>query len=300
METVPFGGWDRCAKLTAGRVEIIVTLEVGPRVLYLGIDGGPNQLHVNAKDAGIRGGTEYHSFGGHRLWTAPEDLVKTYTPDNEPVEHTEDGGWHVFKNQTDAFGIRKEYRIRPEPAQERFRLVHRVHNLGSEAVTLAPWCLTVMAAGGECFIPQHPFVPHSERLLPTRPVVLWGYTRMDDPRWTWGSRVIRLRQGKAGPQKIGSLVQQGAAAYLNSGILFLKRFPYDAGANYPDFGCNFETFTREDMLEVESLGGLQTLAPGQFAELAETWYLLPGQTAPAADSECGDWLDSLIDRHPFE
>ena len=35
---------------------------------------------------------------------------------------------------------------------------------------------------------------------------------------------------------------------------------FDAAATYPDLGCNFETFTNEEILEIESLGPLVTLA----------------------------------------
>ena len=36
------------------------------------------------------------------------------------------------------------------------------------------------------------------------------------------------------------------------------------------------TFSNEDMLEIEALGPLVTLQPGQKAELAETWELHGG------------------------
>ena len=62
-------------------------------------------------------------------------------------------------------------------------------------------------------------------------------------------------------------------AYLNAGTLFVKRFEYQPGKDYPDRGCNFETFTNEEILEAESLGPLARLEPGQAVEHVERWEL---------------------------
>ena len=53
------------------------------------------------------------------------------------------------------------------------------------------------------------------------------------------------------------------SATTTSGSLFVKTIEFRDGATYPDFGCNFETFTNEEMLEVEALGPLVRLEAGQ-------------------------------------
>lgn len=274
MEIVEYGGWKRCARLVSGDVEAIVTLDVGPRVIRLGFAGGRNELHESPKDMGKTGGSEYRSYGGHRLWIAPEDADRTFQPENEPVSLSEVDGWAVFSIPADKNGLRKELRIRAHE-QGGFFLEHYVHNDSSESATFAPWALTVMAPGGQCVFPQAPFQPHSSNFLPVRPLVLWSYTDMADPRYFWGTPYVVLRQDPSmGPQKVGSMVEQGWAAYQNGGNLFLKRFGFEPGATYPDMGCNFETFTRQDMLEVESLGPLVTLEAGGVVRHDEAWYLM--------------------------
>lgn len=309
MEIVPYGGWDRCARMVSGDTELVVTLDVGPRIIRYGFIGGENEFFENPRDRGAVGGSAYRGYGGHRLWIAPEDRERSYTPDNEAVEF----GDQYFRSAPDRFGIQKEIRIFPSPkppprAQsiaEResrgsglntagFRIEHVVHNEGAEPVELAAWALTVMAPGGECVFPQAVFRPHSESLLPVRPLVLWSYTDMADPRWTWGKRVVRLRHDpNLGPQKIGALVKEGIAAYANRGRVFLKHFEYLKEAVYPDMGCNFETFTRHDMLEVESLGPLQVVEPGSSVSHWESWSLFE-EAPPSDDEECGEWLRGLI------
>jgi hypothetical protein len=279
---------------------LIVTLEVGPRILSYGFVGGPNLLKVSQKDAGNRGGEDYRSYGGHRLWIAPEEVPKTYQPDNDPVEVTEEDGVFGFASAPDAYHLQKEIRIQPSQEIGGFRIEHRIYNRGLYGVELAPWALTVMDPGGVCLVPQHDHIPHGEVLLPARPLVLWPYTDMSDPRYTWGKQVLRLRQdADLGPTKFGMLVDQGYAAYANHGQLFIKRFEAEGFADYPDFNSNFESFTRQDMLEVETLGPIQIVEPDDYAVHYEAWYLVPNVTVPEGDAECRAWLDGLVSERPL-
>ncbi len=298
MEIVPYGGWQRCARIVAGNAEAIITLEVGPRIIRYGFVEGPNMLVEYAKDMGKSGGEEYKSYGGHRLWIAPEEDPKTLHPDNGPVEAFEEDGWLVFRASAEKWHIQKEIRIKA--VGEALCIEHRIYNNGVYAVELAPWALTVMAPGGECLFPQAPHIPHSEKVLPARPLVLWHYTDMTDSRWTWGKRVVRLRQDATrGSQKVGTFVDQGYAAYANFSLLFLKRFGAESDYVYPDGGCNFETFAREDMLEVESLGPMETIPPGDYASHSETWYLIPGVQVPTEDEACASWLEDIAESRPL-
>jgi len=273
MESISYGGWAHCARIVSGNVEAIVTLDVGPRIIRLGVINGRNELHEDPSEMGKTGSKEYRSYGGHRLWIAPEDKVRTYQPENEPVQHSEEHDWFSFKPKSDQFGIQKEIRIKAI-GDGGYHLEHRITNGGKSPLHMAPWTLTVMATGGTCMVPLEPFRPFPEQLTPARPLTLWTYTDLTDPRYILGRRVLRLSQDKRhGPTKIGMGVNQGYAAYYNPPNLFIKRFSHYQSEKYPDFGCNFETFTRQDMLEVEALGPLRDLKPGETVTHYEAWKL---------------------------
>lgn len=292
MEIVSYGGWERCARIVSGSVDAIVTLDVGPRVIRLGEIGGRNELHESPTEIGLTGGNAYRSYGGHRLWTAPEDKVRTYQPDNDPVEFEANDDWQIFRPRQDRFGIQKEIRVLPEGGGS-FRIEHRITNNG-EPIALAPWALTVMATGGVGLVPQAPFLEFPAILTPVRPLVLWSYTNMSDPRFMWGKSVVRMRQDlNRGPIKYGTCVSQGYAAYHNSPNLFIKRFEHDSEATYPDYGCNFETFTRQDMLEVETLGPIREVARGETLSHVERWKLLLNVALPEEDQALGETLAKL-------
>ena len=278
---------------------MIVTLEVGPRVISFGFAGGPNIFAVHEAEAGQTGGDQFRGYGGHRLWIAPEEPLRTLQPDNEPVDYTIDGETHVFTSPADVNHVQKQIRITPDAHNNRFVLVHRLINHGAYPVELAAWAPT-QCSGGVVLFPQAPFESHNDRLLPTRPLTMWGYTKLQDPRWTWGDQVVRLRHDATmGPTKIGTLIEQGYAACVNEGCVFLKRFPFVEAATYPDFNSNFETFTRQDMIEIETLGPVVTVSSGSFVDHQETWYLIKEQQIPASDSDCATWFAGLAASRPL-
>ena len=123
---------------------------------------------------------------------------------------------------------------------------------------------------------------------PNQELILWPYFDFTDTRWTFGSQYLLLRQDtKKGPTKIGLAHRMGWVAYLNQGNLFVKRFDYREGANYPDRGTRYQTFSNEDMLEMETCGELVELAPNASAELSESWELFQnvGEVRTEADVE---------------
>ena len=139
-----------------------------------------------------------------------------------------------------------------------------------------------MAPGGAAFVPQ-PKPEDPNGLLPDRTLVLWPYTDMSDPRHVWGKEFLIVRsQDAPHPTKIGFGAPDGWAAYANHNHLFVKRFAYDGAARYPDHGASVEVYTATGMLEMETLGPLQTLPPGASVEHVEEWYLLDG---PAVTDE---------------
>src|SRR3954467_15886295 len=96
MDIVPYGGWQRCARIANGRLEMIVTLEVGPRIIRFGQIGGPNEFVGALADMGKTGGADYRSYGAHRLWIAPEEVRIVVAPDNKLVEYLRERADHVF------------------------------------------------------------------------------------------------------------------------------------------------------------------------------------------------------------
>jgi hypothetical protein len=281
-------GWKNCAHLQNGLIELMVTTDVGPRVIRLGFIGQDNEFATWPEMLGKTGGDEWRIYGGHRLWHAPEDPVRTYWPDNVPVQvEAHDGFVRFIQPLEETTGIVKEMDIALHPDKALVRITHRLINRNLWAVSFAPWALSVMAPGGVGVIPLPPRGSHPKDLLSSSSLTLWPYTDMSDVRWTWGEKFILLRQepGNAKPQKIGAFVPDGWVAYARRGHLFVKQFDVDAGAAYPDRNSTVELFTNGDMLEVETLGPLTSLAPGSSVTHTEVWSLTDDVPQPESEQD---------------
>ena len=126
-------------------------------------------------------------------------------------------------------------------------------------------------------------------MLHNRILVIWPYTRINDPRLVLRDDFILIRASASlyaslPPLKIGYYNPHGWAAYWLDGVLFRKTFDLHPGAAYPDAGCNTETYC-SDAIELESLGPLGKLAPGASVTFTETWELFPSLDQPFIPAE---------------
>ena len=292
-DRVTLFGRHNCVKLSNGNTDVIVATDVGPRILGYSLSGGTNMLGEAAGVSMESALGEWKAYGGHRLWAAPEVSPRTIAPDNDPVEVITEGHLRVHLIQPiDKAGLRKEMSLELDPEGSVLTIWHRIKNCSVWDVELAPWSLTIMAGGGTAIVPQEPYKSHDDDVLPARPLVLWSYTDLSDPRFTVGGKYIRLRSDPAlkEPQKFGVANKRCWAGYLKGGTLFVKDFAHIEGETYPDFGCNNEVYTAGSFMELESLGPMVKAGPDHSVEHRERWWLFDGVNA--GDSE--ESLDTLL------
>jgi hypothetical protein len=295
LETIDYKGWPGTIRLSNGDAEVIAVTAVGPRILRYGFIEGPNAFDEDPATLGKTGGAKWQPYGGHRVWHSPEKQGRTDEPDNGPAEvEVLDSGELRVGNPPDMAGIAKEMIVALAPKGCAVRVRHRLTNHGMWDVTLAPWSLSIVAHGGRVVLPQEDWVSHGDDVDPVRPVVLWKFTEMSDPRWRWGARYISLRSNAdtKAPQKAGVYNAKGWGAHLTDEQAFIALI--DPGKGGPtansDFGCNFETYTEGAFQELETLGPLVTLKPGESAEHVEHWFI--AKTGPIPDDD--DSLDAKL------
>lgn len=279
MEIIPHSGWEHNLRLSNEQIEIIVTLDVGPRIISFRTKSGANVFKTFVEQLGGAGETEWMIRGGHRFWIAPEELERTYHIDNHPPRHSVDSstGEVIFESEQQAGGrILKTLGITFSTNSHKVKIRHTAKNTDSKPLEFAAWALSVMKAGGTAVIPQPPLGEHPRDLLPNRTMVLWPYTDLTDSRLRIGRDFMVLRQeADRPPLKIGLSHKEKEVAYIVDGSIFIKSFDFVEGETYPDGGCNFETFTNSEMLEVESLSPLKTVPPGGETTHIEEWTLAP-------------------------
>jgi hypothetical protein len=302
-----FAGWEKNLKLANDSVELMVTLEVGPRVISYRPLNGHNVFKLVEDEAGKSNEKEWRIRGGHRFWVGPEDFGKkeslTYAPDNLEVVHTIINPFSVVVSQvTESPAIvRREMVVSLNRTGPGAVVEHRLTNQGDEPLVLAPWALSVMEPGGYGVIPQPRPGTHPDDYAPNRAIVAWPFTDLSDDRLRLGRRMIVLKQKKGLPIKFGLRHTAGWAAYFRDGHLFIKSVPFIDGANYPDLGSNFEAFANSEFLELETLGPLKRVVPAETVVHNESWAVFANVVAPEIENEEAflEWIKPYTGQLPL-
>jgi len=292
IEKTAYAGWPNCYRVSNGEVELIVTTDIGPRVIRYGFVGGQNLFKEFKEQLGKSGEKEWMARGGHRVWMSPEDLKLSYALDNGPVQAKVSGDTIELTQPVEPeTGLQKQIVVKLAGAGSQVQVMNRMKNTAAKPREFAVWALTMMAQGGTAFTGFPPRGKHPVVVAPTNPLVMWAYTDFSDPRWKFTKKYLMLRQDPKNsvPQKTGHYNQNTFGAYLLGSDLFVKQYSPEAGRNYPDFGCSFETFTNGDFLEIETVGPLRTVKQGETAEHMERWSL-------HRNVKLSSWTDDELDR----
>lgn len=294
VEKMEYKGWRNCYRVSNGEIELVVTVDVGPRVMRFGFVGGQNLFKEFADQLGGTREEKHQLRGGDRVWKAPEDPVATWAPDNVPVEITITANGLIARAPVEPLtSLQKEIEVRMAASRAEVTVVHRITNRSLFSLEYSVWALTMMAPGGIAISGFPPRGRHPANLEATNPLVMWAYTNLSDKRWVFTKKYLTLKQDPANSeaQKLGMFNSNTWGAYILNGEAFVKQAHANSGEPYPDFGCSFETFTNNEFLEIETLGPLTKVPPGKTSEQVEHWSLHRGVVLTAITDEA---IDAVI------
>jgi len=242
------------------RVDFLTT--AGPRLVRLQLADSTENLLAetpNAKWETPYG--EFHLYGGHRFWYAPEVFPQTSFPDNQPIRIEElPNGVRLTEPTESASGLTKRLELHLAPDSAELTLIHHLQNDGARTPEVAPWGITELPLGGVALLPQR---VDTNGYGPNRQLALWSYSHWTDTRLELRDDWIRVHaQSQPTPLKIGYFDSHGWLAYLNREVLFVKRFQPLPGRSYPDLNCNAEVYVNDRYIELETLA-LQVVEGGQ-------------------------------------
>src|SRR6185312_15265695 len=132
--------------LATRELELTVTTSAGPRIVSFRARRGRNLFFEFPEDAPRAHGLLLR--GGHRLWHAPEDIVRTYQPDDDPLEVRRlPKGVALTQPVEPRTGLQKAIAV--ELLGERtVRVTHTLTNRGLWPVECAPWAVTMLRGKG--------------------------------------------------------------------------------------------------------------------------------------------------------
>lgn len=273
-----------CISMENGAAELLVTLDYGPRILHFTLSGEKNMLLVDkelalggsgeAFDRTFYKGAHFYFRGGHRLWVSPEAYPDTSYPDNDPVDYEIGGNTVRLTCKPQVHNdVQYRFEITMDDTAPSVTILHKVTNVSNAPKTFAPWAITVMDKGGLEIVPMN---TKDTGLLANRIISVWPYTNLSCRRSSFTDHYFTLRQNPEIERafKIGFDNEAGWSCYINHGMLFKKSYNHVVNGSYPDNGCSYETYTNNNILELETLGELKEFGPGETAEHIEKWELM--------------------------
>ncbi len=306
-------GWENCYALKSGSVELIATADVGPRIVYFGLAGGKNLFKLFQDQIGRTGDGEYHFYGGHRVWAAPEDLVYTYIPDNDPVRVSSDDhvGSLKLTRPADASNLERSLTLRvvsdnceserfiEKSSESGFGLLgsyvvrNEIVNRGNQPVKTASWAISSFIPGGVGFMPLNPLTTPAKRLQAQFSINLWPYSWLNNPSYQWKEEWLEIDQRLTKrKEKIGFWNQLSWLAYRLGDLMIVIQVleSQKEQCEYPDLGSNLEIYFDPIMLELESLSAWQTLLPGESVFHDEVLSLIKLKGNPDNETAIRDYV----------
>lgn len=278
--------YGNCVFIENGIISLGVTIDVGPRIIYFSMAGKENIMFEDTPRK-FHESNEYgtwYNYGGHRLWYSPELVPETYLPDNSKVDYEVNGSTVTFMPPKTAMDKIFRIEITMSENEAKVDVVQSIENASSKPLDYAAWSITGLRPGGVSIVPLS---TRKSGYLPNRVISLWEYADINDPRFTLKNSEARLRQDKFMKKafKVGFNVEDRFACYAVSKQIFVKSFGDYEDVHYPDYSCNYETYTNDSFLECEVLSEMRTYAPGEKAVVKETWHLIDneGEKEPVLD-----------------
>ncbi len=296
IKETTYGNFGKCLAISNDSMELLVTIDVGPRIIKCNLHGKENLMFEDierkmSKDvSSVFGeGKTWQIYGGHRMWLSPEKYPETYYPDCEKVLYSTNATGATFEPPVQAVtGLHFSMNITIDEKEPKCTITHYVKNTNKEPIKGAIWCLSVMAPDGAVIVPQP---TEDTGLLANRILAVWPYTDMTDSRIFWGARYIALRQKPEIDKNIkyGINNTSGKIAYINHGQALVKSYSVNhPNGEYPDFGCSCEAFACNLFTEAESISEMKTLKKGESIVHTETWILMN-------DVEIGEFTNESLD-----
>jgi hypothetical protein len=271
VERLRHCGWPEAYRCSAGPVELIVVASMGPRILSLRLQGGENLLYEDTTDFKVGA---WRLCGGHRFATAPESPM-SYTPDNQPCEVSFECN-RLSMSSCLEDGLLRGLEITTDMHSTGFELRHVLRNCRTEPWRGAAWAITCVPLSGRVIVPRS-----------NGPARFWtgpdgGYADASSLQWQSLEDCFVIQpRGHRG--KVGLRSEPGWLAWLLDDCTFIIRGPARRPqATYPDGDCNVEVYTSATYLELETLGPLTTLLPGEALAHVERWQLAPRAFSPSA------------------
>lgn len=276
-----------CARLENDDIEMLVTLDYGPRIVSVSKNGSPNLIY-NTVDP------EIHRNHGHKMRIALEKSTNAIYCDNSPVRYSllQDGVSFV-QTLTQPTQLELSMDVVFSSEIGSFMVVHSVLNRSLEDIRLSIYTETPYTDDGFVFIPQSN-IRETDR--PGRVLTLWENCSWRDKRLFIGDQYITVHSDTDYSQrlKIGVNNTAGFCGFVKGKNALIKRYVHNRTALYPFQACSAFATSNEKYLSLQTNSPFYIIAEGEYARHIESWIFTEyeGELHPDNETELDDFINS--------
>ncbi len=277
---IDYAGYSDCIKLENENTRIILGPHCGGRILEYSWKG-ENGIYLDADHNGwvYEPGKPTIDPSGGRFDIGPEAVIPKH-PDlwlgKWTAEIIGPRAARLTSVEDRATGVQLVREFRLDESSSHLSCKQIIKNVSAETQAWCHWSRTFARGGGICLIPLTPHSRFPGKYIMYGPGPVMNY-RPNDPN-------IRVRDGfleiLGTPKrpKLGIDSYVGWFCYLmKNDLMFVKSFP-----TYPDrvynemAGLTISIWYYKDMMcELEPIGPMEKIAPGESAAFTEEWWLIP-------------------------
>ena len=263
ITTEEFG---HCVMISANELQIIVTIDYGPRIVSITENSSPNLIY-HERDR------EFHRCHGHKMKLTIDRPSNSLYCDNSPVMYSLlDDGIKFTQTATEPIPLEISMDIVLGSESNNIMIVHSVVNKSKEPVKLSIYTETPVKRDGFIFIPQSNIAEHDK---PSRILTLWDNSKWTDNRLYIGNQYVTVC-GNNNPSrlKIGSNNTAGWCGYINGINSFVKRYVHNRNALYPFCHCSTYATAKEKYLSIQTSSPFYRIGHLEIARHVENWVFL--------------------------
>ncbi len=285
IETLTDRNWTGSVSMENASVTLTTIPEIA-RIMEFSLRGYPNLIWQNPDLLGQLADPQqsqqgiWRNFGGAKLWVAPQsrwDAVfgnwpPEYELDAAPCDLHQIAPDHLTLqgqlSPTQGIQLRRQIQLVDQGAD----FIYTLSNRSDQTVSWGIWMVFQAIPGGKLFLPA---TDRTQFWLDPQ-FSIDGATEPEDLHFHKQDQVYVLDQARSiYKTKLFSIPDHGWLAYWVADQVFFLLYEAAPEAQYPAGEGSTEIFTDADYIELEHIGPLISIAPGESTSLPESWRILP-------------------------
>lgn len=267
--------YGKCLRVTNDIIEVIVSIQYGPRIIKYGYVNDINHFAEGIEDKVVTENGDYYIIGGHKFLYLSENENNVYVPDNKKVQYESiENGIRFIQETEERTYLQKIIEIVFE-GDAKLKVLHKIVSTNPFDVNVSMSAITTMNNNGIELIP----LEKSQGNAPDKSFVFWPYSNLKDPRVYFGDKYIAMKVNENVYEnfRIGFNMKLTRALYYSRNQLFVKEVQEEKSlekcSSYPNMGSKYESFISKNYIEMQTNSPKHLLKSNGCIEHLEIWNL---------------------------